>query len=217
MKNFTITAMTLLAFVATAAAGDDKAAEKKKAAPDPKADPKAAQVKAPEPAPAPAPAPPAQPDPPAEMAAAIKAMRGTWKCSGDMSRDDGTTYKSKFTVRVAADLDKFWIRADFAQAKSKDAPYPYKFTAYKTYSTADSKWHQVMVDNWGGISTGWSTGPDAAAKIVWEMDTTMMGKAVKFRDYEEPGAKKGTIHMWGEITDDGGKSWNKVYDTICRK
>jgi hypothetical protein len=217
MKNFTITAMTLLAFVATAAAGDDKAAEKKKAAPDPKADPKAAQVKAPEPTPAPA--PPAQPDPPAEMAAAIKAMRGTWRCTGEMfdNMENPTVgRKTKFTIKVTADLDKFWLKADFVEAKAKGLKYPFKFTSYKTYSAADSKWHQVMVDNWGSISTGWSTGPDAAGKTVWELDMSMMGQTVKFRDYEEPGTKKRSIHMWGEMTENG-KEWKKVYDSTCTK
>ena len=213
MKNFTITAMTLLAFVGTAAAQDAK-----KKAPDVKADVKVdakAQIKPAEPAPK-AEAP-AMPDPPAEMVAAAKAMRGTWRCTGEMfDNPDGTGRKTKFTVKVAVDLDKFWLRANFAEAKQKGLKYPFKFTSYKTYSAADSKWHQVMVDNWGGISTGWSTGPDAAGKTTWELDMSMMGQTVKFRDYEEPGAKKRQIHMWGEMTENG-KEWKKVYDSTCTK
>lgn len=217
MKNFAITAATLLAFVGVAAAGDDKAA--KKPAGDVKADVKVdakAQVKPAEP---PKQEMPAQPDPPPELAAAAKAMKGTWRCTAEMfdNMEDPTVgRKTKFTVKNTVDLDKFWIRSDFAEAKAKGLKYPFKFTSYKTYSAADKKWHQVMIDNWGSVSTGWSTGPDASGKTVWELEMTMMGTTSKFRDYEEPGAKKGELHWWGEMTENG-KDWKKVYDATCKK
>jgi len=130
---------------------------------------------------------------------------------------DGSGRMTKFTIKVNADLDKFWIKSDFAEAKAKGTKYPFKFTAYKTYSAADSKWHQVMVDNWGTTTFGWSTGPDAAGKTVWEMEMTMAGQTVKFRDYEEPVAgKKRTTHSWGEMSENG-KEWKKVYDATCSK
>lgn len=219
MKNFTITAMTLLAFVGTAAAGDDKTAkDTTKKAPVVKADAKVdakVQVKTD----TAAAEPPAQADPPAEVVAMTKAVKGTWRCTGEMfdnQTDPTVGRKTKFIVKTAADLDKFWIRSDFSEAKAKGLKYPFKFTSYMTYSAADSKWHQVMVDNWGGISTGWSTGPDAAGKVVWELDMSMMGQTVKFRDHEEPGTKKGSRHMWGEMTENG-KEWKKVYDSLCTK
>jgi hypothetical protein len=219
MKNFTIITMSLLAFAGTAAAGGDKTTDTAKKAPEtkpaPKPDPKAPakEVKA-EP-----PAAPAQPDPAPEVLAAIKAQRGTWRCTGEMFDDPvnpSVGRKTKFTIKVNADLDKFWVKSDFAEAKTKLRKYPFKFTMYKTYSAVDSKWHSVMVDNWGGTATGWSTGPDAAGKTVWEMDMTMMGQTVKFRDYEEPGAKKRQVHMWGEMSMDG-KEWKKSYDSTCKK
>jgi hypothetical protein len=168
------------------------------------------------------PAPPAtqmpdKPTPPPELLAAAKAMKGTLTCKGDMMGPDGNSaYKTKLTFKSKLDLGNMWIKTDAAEAKSKATKYPFKFTAYTTYG-ADGKWHRYMVDNWGGIGVGVSSGPDAAGKQTWELDMNGMMGPSKFRDHMEPGEKKKTIHSWGEMSADGGKTWVKVYDTICTK
>jgi hypothetical protein len=176
---------------------------------------------------APAPAPtegamPTKPTIPTQLTDAAKKQKGTWTCKGDMMGPDGNpAYKTTFTVKAKLDLDNMFIRADMAEKKSKSAKYPFKFTSYTTYTDKDAKWHRFMVDNWGGWATGWSTGPDATGKTVWEMDMSGPMGTSKFRDHEEPAAdpkvaKRGGMHMWGEMSMDG-KTWVKVYDSTCTK
>ena len=91
-----------------------------------------------------------------------------------------------------------------------------KFTSFRTYDATSKKWLNVMLDSWGGIGKGWSTGPDAAGKTTFETESQMMGQTFKGRDYEEAGAKKGSLHVWGEFSMDG-KTYNKAYDMVCTK
>jgi hypothetical protein len=163
------------------------------------------------------PAMPEKPTPPPELLALAKAQKGNWSCKGEMMKADGSTYKAKMKVANKLDLGSMWIKSDVTEAKSKSTKYPFKFTSYTTFNATESKWYRYMVDNWGGVGRGWSTGPDAAGKTTWEMEMTGSMGTSKFRDYEEPGAKKKQIHMWGEMSPDGGKSWVKVYDTTCTK
>lgn len=216
MRNITTTTLALLAttsLLGVAHAGDPPAAKKKAAPPAPaKVDAKPAMPKEPPPGPA----MPEKPTVPTEIEAALKASKGTWKCSGEFFAPDGTSYKNKFTIKVTADLGGLWIRSEMTEGKHKATKYPLKFTSYRTYDPTSKKWNQVMLDNWGGIGRGWSTGPDATGKTVFEMEMTGMGHTMKFRDYEEPGDKKGTLHSWGEMSMDG-KAWTKAYDATCKK
>jgi hypothetical protein len=207
-----------LAFVSVATAGDDKT----KTAPPPKdaakKAPDTAQVKPKEPPPAdPAAGMPAQPTPPPELLAAAKASKGTWFCTGEGFGPDGTAMKMKATMKMALDLDKMWIKGTLSMPKQKGQKRGMKFTSYRTYSAMEKKWHQVAVDNEGGWSKGWSTGPDAAGKVTWEVEGNMAGMAVKMRDYEEPGAKKGQMHFWGEWMNPETKQYVKAYDVTCKK
>lgn len=206
-----------LAFATVATAGDDKT----KTAP-----PKDAAKKAPDTAPMkpkdepvadPAAQMPPTPTPAPELLAAAKAAKGTWFCAGEEFGPDGTAMKAKATMKMALDLDKMWIKGTLTMPKKKGQKRGAKFTSYRTYSAMEKKWHTVSVDNSGGWSKGWSTGPDAAGKVTWEIEGNMAGMAFKARDYEEPGAKKNQMHFWGEWSSDGGKTYNKAYDVICKK
>jgi hypothetical protein len=165
---------------------------------------------------------PEKPVIPTQLKDAAKKMKGTWTCKGEMMGPDGNpAYKTTFTVKAKLDLDNMFLRADMAEKKSKAAKYPFKFTSYTTFTEKDAKWHRFMVDNWGGWATGWSTGPDATGNTVWEMDMSGPMGTSKFRDHEEVAAdpkvaKKGGMHMWGEMSMDG-KTWVKVYDSTCTK
>jgi len=165
---------------------------------------------------------PTKPTVPTQLTAQAKKIKGTWTCKGDMMGPDGNpAYKTTFTVKNKLDLDSMYIRTDMAEAKSKAAKYPFKFTSYTTYLEKDSKWHRFMMDNWGGWAVGTSTGPDATNNVVWEMEMNGMMGTSKFRDHEDAPTdpklvKRGAKHMWGEMTTDG-KTWVKVYDTNCMK
>lgn len=214
MKTSTVMTGVLvsLAFASVASAGDDKA----KPAPQKKVpDGPQAMKKAPPPEP---PAMPEKPTPPPELLAFGKSMKGTWSCKAEMFDPmQQTSYKTTITMKVALDLGSMWIKTDMTEAKSKGTKYPFAFHAYTTYDAMAKSWKQVMIDNWGITSTGTSAGPDADGKVVFEMDMDMMGTPVKFRDNHEPGAKKGTVHMWGEMQMPGGTGWVKAYDAVCKK
>jgi hypothetical protein len=173
-------------------------------------------------APTTTPAMPEKPTIPTQLTDMAKKMKGTWICKGDMMGPDGNpAYKTQFTIKAKLDLDNMFIRADMVEKKSKSAKYPFKFTSFLTYTEKDQKWHRFMVDNWGGWATGWSTGPDATGKAVFELDMSGPMGTSKFRDYHEPAAdpklaKRGAMHMWGEMSMDG-KTWVKVYDSTCTK
>ena len=164
----------------------------------------------------------AAPKPDAQLVALTKTMKGTWTCTGDMMGPDGNpAYKTKATSKVKTDLDGLWIRTDYVETKSKAVKVPYKFTSYATYDAKNAKWYRVMVDNWGMYGSGWSTGADAAGAIVWDLTMKSPMGDSKFRDHDEPAtdpkAKKGSRHMWGEMSMDNGKTYTKVYDVTCKK
>jgi hypothetical protein len=220
-------ALCTLAFVSAAAAGDDKS----KGAPAPKDAPKdaakdaakkkapdtAAQIKPKEPPPAdPAAQPPPPPAPAPEVVAAAKASKGTWYCTGEEFAPDGSAMKTKATMRNVVDLDKMWIKGTLTIPKKKGQKRATKMVSYRTYDATEKKWHMIGIDNGGGWGRGWSTGPDAAGKVTWDVESNMGGQVIKGRDYEEPGVKKNTRRFWGEYAMDG-KTYVKAYDVTCRK
>jgi hypothetical protein len=168
-------------------------------------------------------APPAQPEPPAELLAAAKMMKGTWFCKGSMMMPDGTEVKTTATMKWKVDLDKFWLRGDLAVKKMKGMKRGYKAASYRTFSASDSKWYEYSVDNMGGVSRMSSSGPDDTGKVTWDSESTMMGQTMKGRHYEEPvmdkkgKPKKNAVHLWGEGSQDGGKTFKKEYDVTCSK
>jgi hypothetical protein len=52
-------------------------------------------------------------------------------------------------------------------------------------------------------------------KIMWEGDARGPMGAAKLRDSEEMG--KDGVHVTGEMSMDGGKSWVKSHDVTCKK
>jgi hypothetical protein len=135
----------------------------------------------------------------------------------------GGEVKTSATMKWKVDLDKFWLRGDLAIKKMKGMKRGYKATSYRTYSAAESKWVEYSVDNMGGVGRMSTTGPDANGKVAWDSEMTMAGQTMKGRHYEEPvldkkgKVKKNAVHMWGEGSQDGGKTFTKEYDVTCTK
>jgi hypothetical protein len=157
------------------------------------------------------------PDPDAALIAAGKSMSGNWKCKGSTFAPDGTAVPTTATMKFKLELDKFWIRGDLAIAKSKGEKRAMKTTSFRSYSPADKKWHELSLSNLGGYSIGSSDGPDASGKSTWDVSTQMMGATFPSKSYEEPGAKRGSRHIWGEVSVDGGKTYVKEFDVTCSK
>ncbi|CAN5909901.1 hypothetical protein BH11MYX3_BH11MYX3_42280 [soil metagenome] len=155
--------------------------------------------------------PPEAPKPAQEMADALKAMAGTWKCTGTADMG-GTSMDIKSTITHKTDLNGFWIQSSFVGTAGKLPPY--KFTVMTTYDAAAKKWWRTSVNGRGGHRT--ETGTQAGTKITWEGDSRMMGNDSKVRDTEEMVGPK-EWHVSGESSKDGGKTWSKDHEATCKK
>lgn len=211
--NASRTSPVMLAIAGLAAATLTAHADDKKppAAPTPAA-PTPAQPAPPKPAPPkppPAPMAPVAATPPAAVADHVKAMKGSWKCTGSTLLPDGTEVTRNGTLTVKVDLDGFWSHSTFT-SKAKGA---YKFDAYRTLDATSGKWHLMLVDSLGGQEVGTSAGPEGS-KLVWLTDSRGPGGSRKARHTEQ---KSGTdLVFYGETTTDG-KLWIKTYEVTCKK
>src|SRR5690349_17173143 len=69
------------------------------------------------------------PKPAPEVAAAAKALLGTWKCSGKaFASPMGPEHKIEGSITWKQDLDKFFLVGTYAEKKTKENPAPVKFT-----------------------------------------------------------------------------------------
>lgn len=224
MKNFariSISLVVLAGFAGVATAGDGSAAKpaapaptKAPAPPKTPADTKATPApadKAATPADTKA-APMAMPKPAPEIAAAFKAMGGTWRCDGIImgGADMSTEIKTKGTMKSKMDLDGFWIVASFSETKKGG----FKLVDYSSFEPTTKKWTRIMTDNMGGHEVTTSTGMNGN-KMVWEGTANGMGMSMKSRHTEEVVSPKET-KISGEYSMDG-KSYKKMYDMTCKK
>lgn len=183
------------------------------------AQPAAEKKKMPEPAPAAAkPAPPAEaakppemPKPPQEIADTIKAMAGTWKCTGTAEMG-GQTGDVKATIVQKSDLGGWWMQTSFTGVMGKMPPM--KFTGFTTYDAAAKKFYRQRVTGTGGHAAEWGTVADK--KITWEGDARAHGNDVKTRQVEEMTGPK-EMKVSGEYSKDGGKTWAKDHEATCKK
>ncbi|MDQ3365722.1 MAG: hypothetical protein M3680_09880 [Myxococcota bacterium] len=156
---------------------------------------------------------PVMPKPPTELGDMAKVAVGTWRCAGSETGQDGASGKLTATVRGKLDLDKWWITESM---DAKGARGSYKSVAYTTYDPGSKKWRRLSVDSMGNQFVGTSDGMKEN-KLTWNMD--MMGGmgAGMFRDYLDLTDAKAGVKLWGEMSMDKGKTWNKVYELTCKK
>jgi len=194
-----------LATLVGAAQADDKKAPTPAPAPD-------AGKKAPDAGkPGEAAKPPEAPKPATEIGDRVKAMMGTWKCTGQADVG-GAMQDVKATITHKADLDNFWIQSTFAGTAGKMPPF--KFTMFTTYDAPSKKWWRTRVNGRGGHATEWGT--VNGTKVSWEGDARMMGNDIKVRETEEMTGPK-EWKVMGEMSKDGGKTWTKDHDATCKK
>ena len=197
----------------TGIAGADAHAEKKKA-PDAKAPTPAPAKDAKAPAKdAKAPAKPEMPKPPAELDAMAKTTVGTWKCTGESMNPDGTKAKVTATNKAKVDLDKFWL----VENLEVKGAMPFKMQAFSTFDASAKKWRRVAVDSWGGYMHGTSDGMKDGKTMTWNLDTVGAMGTGQFRDHMDVTDLKAGMKVWGEMSMDKGKTWNKVYEMTCKK
>jgi hypothetical protein len=156
------------------------------------------------------------PKPPPEIAAALKAMGPSAKCTGTgLGPDMKTEVPFKGTMTHKSDLDGWWIHGSVnATMGTGKTAMKFKLEMYQTYDAKMGKWRVTGVSNDGGNMVG--TGDMKDGK--WESTSDMwsnMGQAM-MREHGDMTDKKAGMHMWGEASMDKGKTWNKMYDMTCK-
>ena len=156
------------------------------------------------------------PKPPQEVSDMLKAMTGTWKCTGTGQGMDGKDVKFTGTMSSKSDLDGFWSHNSFqgTMGEGKTAA-KFKFESYATYDATTKKWRNMMMDNMGGSMVGTSDGMKDLKMDTMADAQDAHGKA-QFKDHVDMSDMKTGAHMWGEESRDG-KTWTKVYDMVCKK
>lgn len=209
MKKLHLMPISLVLVAGAAHAQQPKA---DKAAPPPQAGGAAAAQAKPAP-PAPPPVAPKMEPPKPDQAFVdmAKGMSGTWKCTGT-AEIMGNMTDVKATITHKADLNGFWIRSDFTGQAAKLPPM--KFVMYTTYDAATKKLWRVQASAMGNHTT--AVGTMADKKVTWEGDAHWMQGDVKVRGTDEMVSPK-EVHITGEYSKDGGKTWNKDHDATCKK
>lgn len=161
------------------------------------------------------------PKPPAEISATLKAMGNRMTCTGTTwgGADGKTEMKMKGTGTSALALDGWFIKGSvtmtMGEGKNKGT---LKIDSYMTWDAKAGKWRSIGAANDGAIMVGTSE----MAKDGKSMDSMsdmyggMMGDG-KFREHGDMSDPKAGMHMVGEKSNDGGKTWSKVYDMTCKK
>jgi Protein of unknown function (DUF1579) len=153
------------------------------------------------------------PKPAKEIEDLAKAMGGTWKCTGKVHEPDGTAEDVTGNVSGKTDIDKMWIHETFTQTKAKQ---PYKFEAYIGYDGAAKKWTRVSFDNMGMWEQTTSDGSDAAGAWTWTGSASGMGMSVKVKTVHTKVSDK-EFKLDGNMSMDGGKTWNPSFEMSCKR
>ncbi len=163
-----------------------------------------------------APAKMEMPKPADQVAARVKAMSGTWKCEGTAAGMDGKDQKFTGTMSTKTDLDGWWVHDSFSGTMGGTPGMKFKFEMFSTFDKNMNKWRTVMVDNWGGQMIGTSDDMKDGKSESTSESMDMMGKGM-MKDHTDMSDMKKGAHMWGESSHDGGKTWTKTYDMVCKK
>ena len=162
-------------------------------------------------------APPEKPKPPAEIAAFLKQMGRTMKCTGtsvgpDMKSEVKMTAQGTSTTA----LDGWWIKgtATITMGAGRTA-HRLKIESYQTWDAKISKWRTVGVANDGSVMLGTAEMKDGKYTAMSDMYGGMMGTG-KFRETGDMSDPKAGMKMTGEMSTDG-KTWTKIYDMTCKK
>jgi hypothetical protein len=153
------------------------------------------------------------------MSATLMQMGTRMNCTGTTwgGPDGKTEMKMKGTGTQALALDGWFIKGSstltMGEGKAKST---LKIDSYMTWDPKISKWRSVGAANDGSIMVGTSELKDGKRSSMSDMYGGMMGDG-KFRESGDMTDPKAGMKMMGEMSKDGGKTWNKVYDMTCKK
>jgi len=154
------------------------------------------------------------PKPPEQVAAAARAMGGTWKCKGTAAASPmGPEHKYEATISWKLSPDKYWMVGTYAEKKSKEHPHAYKFTEYRTYDTKSGKWVSAHVNEMGGLLTGTGTGDAKGEDWTLKAVTTPMMPGDFHLTSNAKGAKE--VELKGEVI--GPDGTKPAFTATCKK
>ncbi|HEY0255445.1 MAG TPA: hypothetical protein VGC41_28140 [Kofleriaceae bacterium] len=150
-----------------------------------------------------------------QIADHVKAMAGTWKCTGTSIGMDGKDVPYTGSYSTKSDLDGFWTHESFVgTAGTGKTSFTYKFESYATYDEASKKWRHILIDSYGGQAIGTSDAEkDGKSETLYEV-LEGPGKAQMKHVVDASDLKKG-VHMSGTMSKDSGKTWMKIFDLTC--
>lgn len=158
---------------------------------------------------------PAMPTVPAELTAFAKVFTGTWKCKGESVEHDGSKVAITATNRTKLDLDKWWLTESVEVKGMKMGSY--KMTTFTTYDATSKKWRRLAMDNFGSQMVGTADATPMGQPMVFNLDSLGPMGSSRFRDHIDASDLKAGLEVWGELSTDKGKSWNKIYEMTCKK
>jgi hypothetical protein len=159
------------------------------------------------------------PKPPAEITATLKQMGTRMNCTGTTwgGADGKTEMKMKSTGTQALALDGWFIKGGMTLTMGEGkAKSTLKIDSYMTWDAKAGTWRSIGAASDGSIMVGTSTMKDGKMDSMSDMYGGMMGTG-KFREHGDMTDMKAGMKMTGEMSTDGGKTWNKVYDMVCKK
>lgn len=159
------------------------------------------------------------PKPPEEIKTTLKQMGTRMNCTGTTwgGPEGKTEMKMKSTGTQALALDGWFIKGamtiTMGEGKNKGT---LKIDSYMTWDGKLGKWRSIGAANDGSIMVGTSEMKDGKMSGMSDMYGGMMGDG-KFRETGDMTDPKAGVKMTGEMSKDGGKTWNKVYEMTCKK
>ncbi|HEX4456674.1 MAG TPA: DUF1579 family protein [Polyangia bacterium] len=153
------------------------------------------------------------PKPAPEIAERAKVMAGRWKCEGTSATMDGKEARFTGSLSSKLELDGYWVHESF---DGTVAGGKFKFETYATFDASAKKWRNLMLDNWGGSGVGTSEPMKAGKSEVVYETVGLAGKSMVKSHLDVSDPKKG-VRLWGEFSMDGGKTWIKNHDMMCKK
>lgn len=164
-------------------------------------------------------APMEMPKPPAEITMAAKSKAGRWKCRGTAMGGPDMRTEMKFMGMQTSklELDGWWLHDAFnGTIGTGKTAMKFKMESYATYDGNTKKWRMISVMNDGGSMMGWSDGMKDGKMDITSEAYSMMGTGT-FKEHIDMSDLKAGVKMWGEMSMDKGKTWNKVYEMTCKK
>ena len=156
---------------------------------------------------------PARPTPPPELEQ-LRFFEGDWLCEGQEADTPWSKgHKTRTTVKVKTDLDKFWYSGKIDQDKSDDTPHPLEAKFHWSYDAAQKRFEGGWIDNTGGWAMQSSAGWEGDV-MTWTGQAAVQGQRTAMRDVVTRKGKDEFHHAY-EAEIDG--SWKPVGEETCRR